>query len=735
MPTQQTARADRALRGPRAVFVGLIALSLLVALFPPSLADAADDPVEITLVATNDFHGRLQPPSGDYGGAAYLATHLDAVRADNANTLFVDAGDLVGATPVLSNLFYDEPTIELMNLIGLDVQTVGNHEFDRGQDELLRRRDGGCLDDDCAYRGGEPFEGSDFVTLSTNVIVDETGEALTQDYEIVEVDGVSIGFIGVTTVDTPLRVTPTGVAGLSFQPEAEAVNATVPDVVAAGADVIVVLMHEGARQSGEDINACEDLVGAAAEVIAEFDDAVDVVVTGHTHQSYVCDFEDGPLVTQAWEYGKMFTEISLTVDRANGELVSRGAVNREVTRDVDPDPAVEELIERYEELAGPALAEVVGTSEVFIPRTTRVAESAQGNLATDALLDQYDVDFAFQNSGGLRADLTVEDDLDGELYNIRRTNVLEVWPFGNTVSLAEVDGELLAEILDHGVSQVGGGGFMQVGGLRVDYGIVDTSGDFPQGQVVNVEYWGHATEADGTPVDLSSDATYTIALNNFMAVGGDGYPDLEGAGLVFSQQDALEVAVERYLEANSPVVPQVEGRIVGFADLPLDSVHFESVIALATDGVIGGFDDGTFGPSLPITRGQVASIMARAAGLEPGSAPYTYSDIEGNVHAGAIQALSDAGIISGLGDGTFGPGMNVRRDQMASLLGRWLEVEEVAEGTFTDIDGNVHAGFINALAELDVIRGTSDTTFGPALNLRRDQGASLLARSLAELAG
>jgi 5'-nucleotidase len=631
-------RPNRA--GARSIGLALVLVAaLMLALMPPGAADArpgnanaaaanakggppaaqAGATVDIKLLATNDFHGRLVPPSGDLGGAAYLATHLKAIRDANPYTLHVDGGDLVGATPVLSNLFYDEPTVEAMNIMGLDIQTVGNHEFDRGQSDVLRRRDGGCFGGDCDYRGGMPFEGQDFTTLSSNVIVTATGQALTLDRAIKRFDwgptsrdqclrngwrgfpemdfrnqgqcvsfvasngraggqgsnqtplgGVDVGFVGVTTVNTPNVVSPTGIQGLVFQTEAEAVNREVANLEADGADVIVVLMHEGGRQdvANPDPNACENFTGAAANIIPQFSDAVDVVVTGHTHQSYVCDFADGPLVTQAFEYGKRFSEITLGIDVRSGDIVSRKAVNHDVTRDVTPDPEIQALIAMYQELAGPALREVVGTSVVPIPRTGRAAESIQGNLAADALIDQYGTDFAFQNSGGLRADLTrpanavdpPQLDADG-LYNIARENVLAVWPFGNIVALAEVDGPTLKAILDNGVFEVGGGRFMQVAGLRVDYYVDGTTpGGFPRGVIANVEYWNHPDFADGTPVDLSASASYTVAMNDFMSVGGDNYPVL--GDRVYSLQDPLEVAVERYLEANSPVNPQIEGRIV-----------------------------------------------------------------------------------------------------------------------------------------------------------------------------
>ena len=597
----------------------IVAMALLAALLPPSAADAGDGVVEVRLFATNDFHGRLLPPSGNLGGAAYLATHLAEARAGHDYTLHVDAGDTVGATPVLSNLFFDDPSVEAMNLMGLDIQTVGNHEFDRGQSDVLRRRDGGCFGGDCDYRGGEPFLGQEFTTLSSNVIVTETGEALTLDRDIISfswapsdrseclrngwrgfpemnfrnqgqcvsyvasagraggrgasatpVGGVDIGFIGVTTVNTPNVVSPTGIQGLTFQSEAEAVNREAALLASEGADIIVVLMHEGGRQdvANPDPNGCENFSGASATIIPQFSDAVDVVVEGHTHQSYVCDFEDGPLVTQAFEYGKRYTEITLGFDSTSGSLASREAVNHDVTRDVTPDPRIEDLIARYQALAGPALREVVGTSEVAIPRTGRSAESIQGNLSTDALIDQYGTDFAFQNSGGLRADLTRPPEAvdppqlnEAGLYNIARENVLAVWPFGNIVALAEVEGPMLKAILDNGVFEVGGGRFMQVAGLRVDYYLDGVTPDgFPRGVLANVEYWNHPDFPDGTPVDLSASASYTIALNDFMSVGGDNYPVL--GDRVYSLQDPLEVAIERYLEGNSPVNPQIEGRIV-----------------------------------------------------------------------------------------------------------------------------------------------------------------------------
>jgi hypothetical protein len=240
-----------------------------------------------------------------------------------------------------------------------------------------------------------------------------------------------------------------------------------------------------------------------------------------------------------------------------------------VTRDVAPDPEITEILAYYRELAGPILEEVVGSSEVPIlhggSSVVRSGENRLGNLATDALTDTYDIDFAFQNSGGLRDRLTTDRvDEDGN-YVIRRADVLAVWPFGNTVWLAEVNGEQLRQIIANGIRQVGGGRFMQVSGMRVEFHTDGTDGGFPRGVIHSVTYWGHPDIPDGTPVDLTADATYRVAMNDFMAVGGDGYPNIEPQ--VYFRDEGLDIIIANYLQRSSPVVPEVEGRLARLDDL------------------------------------------------------------------------------------------------------------------------------------------------------------------------
>jgi 5'-nucleotidase len=561
-------------RSRRAAVVVLTAMALLLSLLPPSLA-ADPGPIPLTLFATNDFHGRLANETFDNGaqtrGAAYLSTMIKERRAALTHTsLWVDAGDLVGATPALSNVFYDEPTVRAANLMGLDIQTVGNHEFDRGRAEILRRRDGGCHPElGCFDPASSPygeFAGQEFVTLSSNVVT-ESGDTLLPEYHIEEVDGVQVGFVGLVTTDTPGIVAPAGIQGLTFRPEVEAGNEAVAKLRAQGVEAIVVLLHEGGRQevANPDKDGCANPSGPAFDIAAGLDQAVDVVVTGHTHLAYVCEI-GGKLITQADQYGRMFTTIDLELDPVSGDVLAASARNTNVTSlAAAPDPAITALVSYYRALAGPIFDEVVGSSTVEIPHggsgSIRRGEARLGNLATDALLQQfgeeYQLDFAFQNSGGLRAPLTALPPDADDRRPIRRLDVLEVWPFGNTVWLTEVTGPQLAAIAARGTVNPGAGHFMQVSGLRVDYHRAGlTTGD---GTVHRLVHLGHHSVPDGTPVDVSPSARYRVAMNDFMATGGDGYPNLEPQ--VFFRSDNIEAVIERYLAEESPVSPQMEGRI------------------------------------------------------------------------------------------------------------------------------------------------------------------------------
>lgn len=335
----------------------LLALSAVLLGRPQPVA-ADTGAVEVTLMATNDVHRQLAPvdnPGGwddGLGGLAWLSGHLDAVRDRAPDALYVDAGDMTGGGNSglgLPGGMADEATVEAMNVMGLDATTVGNHEFDGGLAEARRIREGGCWAGDCAYRHDQPYAGAEFATLGANVLDAATGEPVFAPWTIVERQGVDVGIVGVT--ETSL----VNADGVTLLDSFTTANAAAQEAEAAGADIIVVLLHDGSHQNpagAYDANACEDPTGPSTWMLPWFDDAIDVVVDGHTHQAYVCDIEGLPLMTQASRWGTVFTEITLSYDPATDQVVDRRAVNRQVTHDVTPDPAIAGLVTGYSALIG-----------------------------------------------------------------------------------------------------------------------------------------------------------------------------------------------------------------------------------------------------------------------------------------------------------------------------------------------------------------------------------------------
>ena len=315
--------------------------------------------VDVQLLSFNDFHGNLAPPGTltlpdskpAAGGAEYLATHIKQLRAKNRNTLVVSGGDNIGASPLLSGLFHDEPTIEAFNAMGVDISTVGNHEFDEGSSELLRMQDGGCHPVD-GCQDGDGFAGADFDYLSANVTDDDTGKTLFRPYEIRRVGGVKVGFIGVVLKDTPTIVTPSGVEGLTFGDEADAINKYTAVLKRKGVRAIVVLMHQGDTVDAGGLNDCKNPVGPLADIIGRSSKEVDLYVTGHTHALYNCVI-GGKRATSASSFGRALTDANLRIDRRTGQVVSVTAKNKLVSQDVAKDPAQTAIINKYDAIVGP----------------------------------------------------------------------------------------------------------------------------------------------------------------------------------------------------------------------------------------------------------------------------------------------------------------------------------------------------------------------------------------------
>src|SRR4030081_2440562 len=402
------------------------AAMLALALGPHPRAQAQVAPVDLRILAINDFHGNLRPPEGGIriadpddktrkiavaaGGAEYMATLVKQLRQGAKNNIFVAAGDLTGASPFLSAMFHDEPSIESLSIMGLEVASVGNHEFDEGKEELLRMQNGGCHPiDKC--QGAHPFLGAKFSYLSASNVQKNTGKTVFPPYEIKQFEGIPVAFIGLTLKGTPDIVSPVSVAGLEFRDEADTVNALVPELKARGVEAIVVLIHEGGFPAG-DYNECPGISGPIVDIVKKFDRAVDVVISGHTHQAYVCEI-DGRLVTSGDKFGTIVTSIDLKLDPVTRDVISAKADNIIVrTGAYARDPEQTALLESYDKVAAPIANRRAGSITQTLSRTPNDAgESPLGDLVADAQLGATSADknggavIAFTNPGGVRTDI------------------------------------------------------------------------------------------------------------------------------------------------------------------------------------------------------------------------------------------------------------------------------------------------------------------------------------------
>ncbi|MQA27737.1 MAG: bifunctional metallophosphatase/5'-nucleotidase [Micromonosporaceae bacterium] len=532
----------------------------LALVFAPA-ASAGITPVEVQLLGLNDFHGHLEShtpgtvrefPDSDpvrAGGAEYLATHVRDLRETNPNTMVVSAGDLIGASPLLSALFHDEPTVEAMNKIGLDLNAVGNHEFDEGAAELLRMQNGGCHPGD-GCQDGDGFAGADFGFLAANVVDKQTRKPLFAPYAVKKFDGIKVGFIGMTLEGTPEIVTPDGVAGLDFLDEADTVNRYASELRRKhGVRAIVVLLHEGGVQTSPfGINGCNGISGPIVDLVGRTSKAIDLFVTGHTHQPYTCDI-DGRKVTSASSFGRLVTDIDMTLDRRSKDVAEIKVNNRIVTQTVDKADDISALIGKYDEIAAPLRDRVIGSTSAEITRTANAAgESALGDVIADAQVeatadaDKGDAVAAFMNPGGIRADIDAGDVTYGEAFTVQ--------PFGNSLVTMSLTGAQLDTLLEQ---QWCGQSFPRI--LQVSAGFSYTwDATAPACDRVDAS----TIAIDGVAVDPS--ASYRITVNSFLASGGDLFHVLpDGADRLGGEID-LD-ALEAYFVAHSPVAPGTQDRI------------------------------------------------------------------------------------------------------------------------------------------------------------------------------
>ncbi|WP_217167294.1 bifunctional UDP-sugar hydrolase/5'-nucleotidase [Streptomyces sp. AC512_CC834] len=543
---------------------------------------------DVQLLSFNDLHGNLEPPAGsagrvtevqpdgttktiDAGGVEYLATHLREARKGNRYSITAAGGDMVGASPLLSGLFHDEPTVEALNKLDLDVTSVGNHEFDEGARELARLQNGGCHPTEGCYTDKE-FKGADYPYLAANVLDEKTKKPILKPYWVWKQRGVKVGFIGVTLEGTPDIVSAEGVKGLEFKDEVETINKYAKELRRQGVKSIVALIHEGGFPASSSYNydcdspgAGDGVSGPIVDIAKNITPQVDALVTGHTHNAYVCTIPDPAgnprMVTSASSFGRLYTDTTLTYDRRTGDIArtSVKSANHVVTRDVPKAPDMTRLIDKWSTLAAPIGNRAIGYVSADINRDG--TESPLGDLIADAQLaygrtQDPETDLALMNPGGIRAPLTyTATGAEGDGV-VTYAEGFTVQPFANTVNLKDYTGAELIQVLKE---QVSGPNEAAPKILQISAGLTYTL-DLTKSGADRV--LTDSVRLNGAPIDPS--ATYRVASNSFLAGGGDGFTTLgEGTNELVGGDDLA--AFEQYLTANSsatdPITPPAADRI------------------------------------------------------------------------------------------------------------------------------------------------------------------------------
>ena len=537
----------------------LAALMAGVAALATAATSKQPEPGEVTIqfLAVSDWHGQLDPISG-VGGAAAIATYWNQDRALNPNTIALTAGDAYGASPPISNFFDEVPAVQALRMMGLDVDTFGNHNFDRGTAHLQR-----MIDVASAPEGVQP--GTPFEYVAANLKNLDENLSGVDKFTWLRVGGLKIAVIGAVNEEAPELVRPGSFGTIEITDAAEAVNKRAEVARNAGADIVAVITHKGVRgfEGGQPFGELIDLANAVQNVDVIFGDHTDIQYTG-TH--------NGVLVVEARSKGLSYSRTQVTVK--DGQILSKSAQFIVPTASlVTPNAAIASMIEGYRTQIAPIMSVQIGTSTVRVPRADscgrsdgRLCESLVGNVVTDAMRLTYGTEFAITNSGGLRADLTcptTDNPTDfcppftPPPFPITRGQVNSVLPFGNIVVTATLSGAELKAALENGVSSMPGanGRFPQVSGLCFTYDVAAAAGS----RVTSVVRQTATGACTGAPVDLTAAASYTLAINDFMASGGDGYPNVASRA---TSRDIMDQTVADWIGANSPIAPSIQGRIV-----------------------------------------------------------------------------------------------------------------------------------------------------------------------------
>ncbi|WEG16625.1 S-layer homology domain-containing protein [Alkalihalophilus pseudofirmus] len=673
----------------------LATLLILASCFSFSGLALADDSDSVTLdiVHTNDMHAKI----ANFGK---ISAYIDEKRAESSNFLYLDAGDIFSGNPVV-DLQDGEPIIALLNEMGLDAMAIGNHEFDYGQEAFQER-----------------VEQSNFPWLSANTeVVDETiAIEQPEPYEIFELEDVTVGVLGLT--QTPPATAPAGIVGLDFHdPVATALQY---EYVADEVDVFVALTHIGYNED---------------QRLAKEVDFFDVIIGGHSHTTLEEPVVvNGTSIAQTGGDANNIGNLEITYNKQTDEVTVTGGLQK-VSELEAVNAEVDAMVKAYEAEAEELLGEVIGHTTTGLTRDGRYQGDAPlGNFWMDSILHSVpSADISLTNGGGIRASIEPGDITAGDIYTVE--------PFGNIITIKEMTGAALKDVIEYSYSwrdtnQID----LQTAGLNYTI-YVDEDNEF-----VDAELF-----VDGEPIDPA--ATYTVALNNFIATGGDGY-NFEGEMI---QEDAgyvtnAMIAYARHLMETEGVIDyEVEGRIQvksadelpgtpeepapSFSDVPESHWAFDYIESLTAKEVIFGYPDGTFKPSSNITRAHFTALLVRALDLDAGEAAENpFTDVT-EAQSADVLAAYEAGIVSGITETTFAPNALITREQMVTMLMRAYEYE-----TDTTIDVEADLSFEDASSispyaqayvqyatDLGIISGTADgKLFEPKGAATRAQAATVL---------
>ncbi len=536
------------------VLAGLVVLLILIAIMAVAVMPKKIKKTEIQILNVSDWHGQIEPLAvGDsqIGGAAVLSAYFKNERLANPNTLTLTAGDAVGATPPLSSFFNDEPAIKALNMMGIQADALGNHNFDSGIARLQNQ-----------------IDLAQFDYVSANLKNRDDNLTGVEDFHIYNVGGVNIGVVGITNPEAPTLVFPGNFGNIQPTDPVAAANKAGEAARKSGADIVVVITHMGVTgfdASGAPFGPLIDF----AKAVNNDDKKIDVIIGDHTDTQFNAVI-NGALVYENRSKGLTYAKATLTVE--NGKVINQSVTFvTPLASAVTPDADIVTMLDSYKINLDPIFSAVIGESTIAIPRgdacgndAGRTCESLIGNLTTDAMRTHYGVDFAITNSGGLRADLTCPGDNTTDFcpiytpknFNISRGKTLAVLPFGNIVVTLTINGEELKTMLENGVSAMPevDGRFAQVSGLCFTYDISAAAGS----RVTSAVRQAADGSCTGAAVDLTSASDYAIAENDYMANGGDDYPVFTSK---IVSREIMDEVLAHYIISNSPISPAIQGRI------------------------------------------------------------------------------------------------------------------------------------------------------------------------------